>query len=118
MADHTTDPYDVLARVKRPAFLTRAGLVAERGVRAFWPLWSVLIAVLSALMLGLQDLVSVEIVWAAGAVAALGTLWAAWRGLRLFRWPSREAALLRLDATLPGRPISTPRSGTHVRRWS
>ncbi|MHA6324518.1 TIGR02302 family protein [Roseivivax sp. CAU 1753] len=106
MADLNSNPYDVLARIRRPAFLTRMGLVAERAVRAFWPLWSVSIAVLAVLMLGLQDLVSVEVVWAVGAVAAVAALWAIWRGLSRFRWPTREAALMRLDATMPGRPIA------------
>ncbi|WP_425043244.1 TIGR02302 family protein [Primorskyibacter sp. S87] len=85
--------------------LTRAGLLAERTLRAFWPLLSILMAVLAALMLGLQDLVAVEAVWVAGAIATAVALWAAVYGIRRFRWPGRAEALDRLDETLPGRPI-------------
>lgn len=107
MADQMSDPTQVLAQVKRPAALTRAGLLAERVVRCFWPLWSVLITVVAALMLGLQDFVAVEAVWAAGLVALGALLWTGWWGARRFRWPTQEAAIMRLDATMPGRPIAT-----------
>ena len=72
-----------------PLRLTRAGMVAERGLRAFWPLASVVMTVLAALMLGLQDLVSAPLVWGAlilGLAALILTLgWGLWR----FSWPSR-----------------------------
>ncbi len=106
MTDHHALPDDAAARLRRPLLLTRAGLVAERATRAFWPLWSILMAALAALMLGLHDTLPVEAVWA-GAVAALGgTVWAGWRGARMFRWPGRADAAERLDRTLPGRPLS------------
>ena len=89
-----------------PLRLTLAGLVAERGVRAFWPLWSVLIAVLAALMLGLHDMLPLEVVWGVGVLSVLAALWTAVRGIQAFRWPSRAEALERLDRTLPGRPIA------------
>ena len=38
--------------LRRPLFLTRAGMAAERIARAFWPLWTISIATLSVLMLG------------------------------------------------------------------
>lgn len=89
-----------------PLRLTRAGMVAERGLRAFWPLASVVMTVLAALMLGLQDLVSAPIVWGAlilGLAALVLTLgWGLWR----FSWPSRAETLARLDASLPGRPVT------------
>ncbi|ETX27661.1 TIGR02302 family protein [Roseivivax isoporae] len=106
MAEPQTPPSDILRTVRRPLALTRAGMVAERLVRGFWPLWSVLFVTLAALMLGLQDLVPVEAVWAAAVLLGLAALWALWRGLRRFSWPSRTAALARLDATMPGHPIS------------
>ncbi|SFQ02942.1 TIGR02302 family protein [Roseivivax halotolerans] len=107
MADQTIDPNDIIGRVKRPLALTRAGLVAERAVRAFWPLWSVVFAVVAMLMLGLQDFVSATVVLIV-AVLALGLAgWTLWRGVSRFTWPSREDALIRLDATMPGHPITT-----------
>ncbi|WP_254445817.1 TIGR02302 family protein [Ruegeria arenilitoris] len=86
-------------------WLTHAGMLAERVMRAFWPFFSVLMAILAALMLGLQDEVRVEIVWAVGSVALLGLLATLILGIRRFHLPTRAEALMRLDEALPGRPI-------------
>ncbi|WP_428926470.1 TIGR02302 family protein [Marinibacterium sp. SX1] len=94
-----------LRDLRRPLVLTRLGLVAERLWRAFWPVLSVLMVVLAALMLGLQDLLAVEIVWGAAVLSVLGLGAALVRGAMQFRWPSRAEALARLDETMPGRPI-------------
>ena len=64
----------MLTRLKRPLRLTWAGLIAERLVQAFWPLWSVGAAASGALMLGLQDSVAVEIVWGGIVVAAIAAV--------------------------------------------
>ncbi|EBA08452.1 hypothetical protein SSE37_16608 [Sagittula stellata E-37] len=80
-------------------------MVAEAITRAFWPLWSVVFVALALLMLGLQDEVATEWVWAAGAALALGGIAALVFGIRRMRWPSEGAALLRLDRTLKGNPI-------------
>ncbi|UWQ27954.1 TIGR02302 family protein [Leisingera sp. M523] len=102
--DRQADP--VLKRLRWPVLLTQAGLVAERAMRGFWPLASVLMTALAALMLGLHLLLPETAVWAASiaivvsAAAAAG--WGAWR----FRWPARGEALARLDETLPGRPVA------------
>jgi uncharacterized protein (TIGR02302 family) len=90
----------------RPLRLTRAGLVAERAFRAFWPLWTVLALTLAALTTGWQDALPLEAVWGLTVVAALGAGGALAWGLWRFRWPSRADAVARLDATLPGRPIA------------
>ena len=92
--------------LRRPLTLTRAGLLAERMARAFWPLWSICLAVLAALMLGVQDALPLELVWGLALVAGLGALVALVLGLRRFRWPSETDALVRLDESLPGRPIT------------
>ncbi|WP_369935572.1 TIGR02302 family protein [Ruegeria sp. A3M17] len=86
-------------------WLTHAGMLAEQFLRAFWPFFSVLMAILAALMLGLQDEVRVEIVWGVGAVALLGLAATLFVGARRFHFPTRAEALMRLDAALPGRPI-------------
>ncbi|WP_052261231.1 TIGR02302 family protein [Ruegeria sp. ANG-S4] len=86
-------------------WLTHAGMLAEQVLRAFWPFFSILMVVLASLMLGLQDLVSVETVWIVGAVALLLTLGAVVFGARRFHMPTRAEALVRLDETLLGRPI-------------
>ncbi|WP_370311463.1 TIGR02302 family protein [Sagittula sp.] len=95
----------VTGLIRWPLRLTRLGMVAEAITRAFWPLWSVVFVALALLMLGLQDEVATEWVWAAGAVLALGGVAALVFGVRRMRWPSEGAALLRLDQTLKGNPI-------------
>ncbi|MGP6089143.1 DUF4175 domain-containing protein [Antarctobacter jejuensis] len=105
MAPNRTDIPEIFRTLRWPLALTRLGMGAERAARAFWPLWSIAIFALALLMLGVQDEVAVEWVWAAGAVLAAGAVWALVYGVRRFRWPSREAAILRLDGTMRGNPI-------------
>ena len=94
-----------LAKIKWPLRLTWAGMWAEALVQALWPLVGVILVVLAALILGLHDLVAVEVVYAAAAmvlIAVIGALgYAAWH----FKVPRQIDALARLDASLPGRPI-------------
>jgi uncharacterized protein (TIGR02302 family) len=106
MTDTHIIPDEAAARLRRPLLLTRAGLVAERATRAFWPFWSIVMAALAALMLGLQDSMAVEAVWTGVVVVLGGIAWSAWRGVRAFRWPTRAEAADRLDRTLPGRPLA------------
>nr|WP_170350764.1 TIGR02302 family protein [Ruegeria atlantica] len=80
-------------------------MLAEQVLRAFWPFFSIFMAILAALMLGLQDHVRVEVVWAVGVVAVIGLLVALVWGIRRFHLPRRAEALMRVDASLPGRPI-------------
>jgi len=46
-------PTPAAKRLRRPLFLTRLGLFAERATRAFSPLWSILFVTAAALMLGM-----------------------------------------------------------------
>jgi uncharacterized protein (TIGR02302 family) len=89
-----------------PLRLTWAGLWCERLTRAFWPLWSLLIAVLSVLAFGIQDHLPIEAVWIGGVATLGGSLWTLVTGLRRFRRPGRGDALARLDQALPGHPIA------------
>lgn len=102
----TEDVASTLKAIARPLQLTLVGLWAERLVRAFWPLWTVLIATLSALAFGLQDVLPIEVAWPALILAGLAALGFVWRGARQFRRPTRTDALIRLDQRLPGRPLA------------
>ena len=93
-------------RLTRPLRWTLLGLWAERLTRAFWPLWSILIATLAVLMLGLHEVLPLEALWSAGVVVILAALAAFGWGVRRFRVPTRAEALERLDHSLPGRPIA------------
>src|SRR5574343_55866 len=102
----TEDDANIFKTIARPLRLTLLGMWAERLVRAFWPLWTVLIATLSALAFGLQDVLPIDIAWPALILAGLAALGLLWRGLRQFRRPTRTEALIRLDQRLPGRPLA------------
>ncbi len=95
-----------LDRLKWPLRATLAGLWAERMARSFWPLWTIILAALSALAFGVQDTAPIEAVWAGLVAAVLGGLWALVAGLRSFRRPRLPEAVARVDATLPGRPLA------------
>ncbi|MEL6293014.1 MAG: TIGR02302 family protein [Pseudomonadota bacterium] len=100
--------YDVRNRMKSlrvPLALTRLGMFAEAFWRATWPLIAISLGVLALLMLGVQDSLAVEVVWALAVVAFLSGTVSLFYALRRFRIPTRQAALERLDATMPGRPI-------------
>nr|WP_170530078.1 TIGR02302 family protein [Ruegeria arenilitoris] len=80
-------------------------MLAEQVMRAFWPFLSIAALIMAALLLGLHDLVGVETVWIIGAASILAFTVALVWGARRFRFPTRTQALVRLDETLPGRPI-------------
>ncbi|MET4128614.1 TIGR02302 family protein [Roseovarius sp. MBR-6] len=96
----------ILARLRRVLWLTWAGLLAERLVRAFWPLWSVLAAGAAAVLLGLHELVPLAVAQAAAGVIALAAMIFGVRGWRRFQWPAHAEALARVDAVMPGRPLA------------
>lgn len=93
-------------RFRRAVTLTLAGLWAERITQAFWPLWSVIFACLSVLMMGGYETAPVELFWLAMLVATSAFVWAVIRGVLMFCIPRRSEALARIDATLPNRPIA------------
>ncbi len=90
-----------------PVRLTLTGLWAERLARAFWPLWSLALLVLAALAFGLQDLGPLHWAQISGGVAAVLALGLGVLGWRRFAKPTVGDALIRLDGTMPGRPIAT-----------
>ncbi|QXT39748.1 DUF4175 domain-containing protein [Gymnodinialimonas ceratoperidinii] len=102
-----TPKSDAIKRLIWPLRLTRAGMVAERGLRAFWPVWTLLFVVFAALSFGAGSLVSGTVLLGILAAIALITLGLVALGIRRFRMPTHTEALERLDATMPGRPITT-----------
>ena len=99
----TDRPNLPLARTS--VLLTRAGMLAEQVLRAFWPFFSLAMVVLACLMMGVQDSLRVELAWGVGGAGLLGLIATFVIGLRRFRLPTRAEALIRLDESLPGRPI-------------
>ncbi|GAA0302813.1 TIGR02302 family protein [Rhodovulum strictum] len=109
MTEPKTPQGDALNALRWPLRLTRAGMVAERLTRAFWPLASLVLAVAAVLSFGLHEMVSRGWALVVLALAGAAMIAAFAMGLRRFRWPSRAEALDRLDRTLPGRPITALR---------
>ena len=95
-----------LRQLRLPLALTHVGILAEQVLRRFWPLLSILMLVAAALMLGLHDLMQVELVWGLAVIAILAVVASFVWGIRGFHWPTRSEALSRLDETLAGRPIA------------
>ena len=95
-----------LARLIWPLRLTRAGMVAERALRAFWPVWTLVFLMVAGFSFGLAALLSAIALWIVLGVAGVILAATIARGVMRFRLPSRDEALERLDQTLPGRPIS------------
>lgn len=82
------------------------GLVAERTVHCFWPLWSAVFAILAPLFFGWHEALSLEAFWALAVFAVLVLLATSIWGLRRFKWPTVAEATMRVDAAMPGRPIA------------
>ncbi|MFV1465507.1 MULTISPECIES: DUF4175 domain-containing protein [unclassified Phaeobacter] len=95
-----------LVRLRWPVRLTWVGLLSERLVRAFWPLVSLLMLALAAVMLGLHEQLPIELVWVGAVLLVLAAAVAIGFGGWRFRMPGLSDALARLDMTLPGHPIA------------
>lgn len=85
---------------------TRAGMVLERSTRGFWPFWSWLFVIWTALSFGQFGWMSVEIAYFAVLAATVGAVGFLVQGLRRFRWPGLDEAADRLDRSLAGRPLT------------
>ena len=114
MEPDIADPTEALTRIALPLRLTHLGLWAERLCRAFWPLWTITIGALGALSFGLQDHLPLEAEWFAIVSTLFAAIWAAYHGWRAFHRPTRDEALNRLDARLPGRPIAALRDSIAI----
>ncbi len=104
--DKALAPDQALERLALARRLTQLGLWAERLCRAFWPLWTILLLAFSAAAFGLHELGPLIWTQVGAGLVALAALAALVWGLMRFRKPTQAEALARLDATMPGRPIS------------
>ncbi|WP_253949161.1 TIGR02302 family protein [Mangrovicoccus sp. HB161399] len=109
MSDDRPESEPIPDRLRGTLALTRAGLLAERILRCFWPFWAVCLAASAVVMLGLHDVAAIEVVWVGLVAAPLAAVAALVNGLRKFRIPTAAEARARLDSTLPGRPLAALR---------
>ena len=95
-----------MRHLRLPVAATRAGMVAEQVVRAFWPFWTAVFLILAPLMMGWQDDLPIEAFWAGAVISVIAfgatLVW----GIRQFKMPTMAEAIERVDASLPGRPIA------------
>lgn len=99
-------PEQAAKRLRWPLRLTFGGLLAENAVRAFWPLWTVLLVVLAVLMLGAHEVIPLEAFWGFVVLSGAGLLATLFYAARNFIAPTWQEAATRLDETLPERPIA------------
>ncbi len=86
--------------------LARAGMLAERVLRAFWPFGSLILFAGSAFAFGLPAHLPPGWALPIGLVIALAAVVLLALGLAGFRWPTEDEALARIDTALPGRPLA------------
>lgn len=98
---------DAIKRLIWPLRLTRLGMVAERFVRAFWPVWTLIFVTFAALAFGAGSLTTPTIAWSVLGAILLITITLIALGIHRFTMPTHAEALNRLDASMPGRPITT-----------
>ena len=106
MTGASRQPQGLPPAARRAVGLTLAGMWWERLARAFWVPVTLAMLAAAALALGLvAALPPALLVW--GTLAwALAFLVSALAGWRRFRRPTRNEALVRVDARLHGRPLS------------
>ncbi len=95
-----------LKALKTPLRFTWAGLLAERITHAFWPLWTVLLLIWAVLMFEALVGASQGMLRAALALASVALIGTSFYGARRFVWPNKGDAMARLDAAMPGNPIT------------
>ena len=95
-----------MRHLRFPIAATRAGMLAEQVVRAFWPFWTVAFLILTPLMMGWHDLMPLEAFWGAGVISVLALIGTFVWGVRQFKMPTPSDARNRVDAAMPGRPIA------------
>ena len=110
-SDHAPLPEGARAlprRIERRIFLARALLVWEYLWGGLWTALAITGLFTAAALIGLFENLSLGIHWALIAAYTLFMASELWRGLRQFRWPTREAALHHLEGAsgLTHQPLS------------
>lgn len=92
--------------LRRPLWLTQFGMRAEGLVRSLWPMLTVVLLALAAAMMGLHEILPIEAIWGFVGFTAAAAFWALIYAVRHWSWPSTADAMVRLDNSLAGRPIT------------
>lgn len=95
-----------LKALRWPMRLTHLGMIAEQGVRAFWPLWSWMFVIWTVLSFNILQNLSVELAYVLALLGVSGVVGALIYGGRRFRWPGPDQAADRIDRSLENRPLT------------
>ncbi|NCW03437.1 MAG: DUF4175 family protein [Rhodobacteraceae bacterium] len=98
-----------MPRARRAIWLTFAALVAQALMRAFWPLYSIVLATAGLYFLGLAEPLSIEAVWIISLTIGLSLIGTMYRGLRTLALPTLFDAERIVDQALRNHPISVLR---------
>lgn len=83
-------------------------------MRAFWPLYSIVLASVGFYFLGILDSLSIETIWIVVLLLGVATCWAAYRALRFLAFPKMIDAERKVDQALRNHPISVLRETGYV----
>jgi len=83
-------------------------------MRAFWPLYSIVLATVGLYFLGLAEPLSIEAAWIISLGIGLSLIWAMYRGLRTLSLPTLFDAERIVDKALRNHPISVLRETRFV----
>ena len=78
-------------------------------MRAFWPLYSIVLATTGLYFLGLAEPLSLEVVWIIASAIGISLIWSVYRGLRSLSLPAKIDAERIVDQALHNHPISVLR---------
>lgn len=102
--NRSTDIQKKLAGRLRQA---RTIIVIERGIHAFWPVWTCLFFVITLAWIGVFERISSPAIYMWVRIGIIATLLAGCiYGIRRFKWPTRIQARMRLDAATEGAGFS------------
>lgn len=99
-------PNSLYTRLRWPLRLTWAGIVGERFLKAFWPSFSLIFAVLAAFLFGLHEILPLIVVYGTIFATAAVLLVYLVRGIARFKFPSQTETIARLDETMVGQPLA------------
>ncbi|GMG82834.1 TIGR02302 family protein [Paralimibaculum aggregatum] len=99
-------PRSLAKRLRRAIDLSEAALWVEALAGALWPAFALLCALAAAAVLGALEGLGAAGHWTALGLAGAALLAALAWGFRDFRLPRRAAAMRRLDASRPERPLA------------
>ena len=78
-------------------------------MRAFWPLYSIVLATAGLYFLGLAEPLPLEVVWIIASAIGISLIWSVYRGLRSLSLPTKIDAERIVDQALHNHPISVLR---------